>query len=201
MVLWVAAGLVGGLLAGIFQGEGVGLYRVYGSSMEPTLSHGDLLVADRAAFGRMERNSSAEGRIARGDLLVFALSAGGMQRIKRVVALSGDTLSMDAGRLFVNSHMVREPYLAQGPVSLRDTGAPGDWHYSYVVHAVRNHRYRPTGDAWGPIVVPDSAYFVLGDNRAHSGDSRSFGFVYAGDVIGKPVWILRLPGGRVPELE
>ena len=73
----------------------------------------------------------------------------------------------------------------------RDVRSPGfDWQRAYLVDvATRRRHYRPTRDNWGPILVPPENYFVLGDNRRNSQDSRYWGFVPAEAIRGKPLLI------------
>jgi signal peptidase I len=102
------------------------------------------------------------GPVRRGDLVVFRRN--GIFFVKRAVALGGDTVSMRRDSLFVNARFVPEPYVKLGD-------AP------------------PEMSTWGPLVVSDRAYFVLGDNRANSLDSRQKGPVDADWVIKRPLAI------------
>jgi signal peptidase I len=157
-------------------------------SMEPTLERGDRILVCRICLHTSD--------IHRGDIIVFSnpQPVPGVDRgavgavlhwlgqglgvaqpenkdyIKRVIGLPGDVVELNEGQLYVNSEKVDEPYLDPEV----DT--------------------RP----FGPVTVPDGMLFVLGDNRAHSGDSRfppptGLGYVPEGAVIGKAFVIVYPP--------
>jgi signal peptidase I len=92
----------------------------------------------------------------RGDLAVFVQA--GQLMVKRVVGLGGDEIGIEDGELVVNGHIVYEPYV--------------------------NHRLLD-GVYFGPVTVPAGYVFVMGDNRSNSTDSRSFGPVPRGAVLGR----------------
>jgi signal peptidase I len=160
-------------------------------SMEPTLVPGDRILVcricalfddvshgDVVVFSDPHPGPDAQRGVV-GSVLHWLGEGIGVARpehddfIKRVVALPGDTWEMHDGILFVNGRRIAEPYLARE----RDT--------------------RP----FGPEVVPDGMLFVLGDNRAHSGDSRwppptGLGYVPEDKVIGE-AFVIAWPPGRV----
>jgi signal peptidase I len=163
-----------GLAAAAGAGARLRLYRVEGDSMAPAIAPGDYVLVRRGI------------RASNGDVVMLRLEGGDAYRIKRVVGVAGDTLAMRGGVLYRGGAPAPEPYLRRPP-DLSRTAPPGNWHYAYLVAGARSPRYRPRGADWGPIVVPQRAVFVLGDNRAHSGDSRRFGFVCADEVLGRVV--------------
>jgi signal peptidase I len=158
-------------------------------SMEPTLQRGDRVLVCRVCnhFSDIHRGdvivfsdpdpAPNEGRGAIGGVLHWLGEGIGVAQpenpdfIKRVIGLPGDTVELNQGRLFVNGGRIDEPYLDPQI----DT--------------------RP----YGPATVPDGMLFVLGDNRAHSGDSRfdppeGVGLVPIDKVIGKAFVIVWPPG-------
>jgi len=168
---------------------GVGFYRVHGTSMTPTLRPGDYVLANKAAFGDGLLASLRSGPAVpeRGEVVVFALRhRNDPAGIKRVVGLPGDTLSMRGGRLCVNGRPLGEPYLDRENATPGFSDRPESWHFSYLLPGKQNHRYQPTGLDWGPLVVPRDAFFVLGDHRDASGDSRDFGFVRSDELVARP---------------
>ena len=139
-------------------------FYVGSESMEPTL-HGcrgctnDHLLINELAYD-LERPE-------RGDIVLLQDPQGGEEPlIKRVVGLPGDTLKIRGGKLFMNGEPQREPYVINKPCL----------------------RGAPRTCSFGAITVPKGHVFVMGDNRAHSYDSRFFGPVPEGDLIGEALF-------------
>ncbi|MBI1404488.1 MAG: signal peptidase I [Caulobacter sp.] len=179
-------------------------YTIPSSSMEPGLVTGDYLIVSKFAYG-WSRNSLPfapplfHGRILghgpkRGDVVVFRSSnEGGKTLIKRVIGLPGDRVQVSDGRVSVNGQPL--PVVAQGPATDRDSPdltpqridetAPGGKTYATFD---RGPGY--PGDDTGVYVVPEGDYFMMGDNRDNSLDSRwpagiGVGFVPAEDLVGR----------------
>jgi len=132
--------------------------QVSGFSMEPRIDSGEYVVINTLAY-RL-------GSPQRGDIIAFRheRSAEAVY-LKRVIAVGGDRIGIEHGRVFLNGVALAEPYVR-----------------------FRDNRSSPT------VAVPVHEYFVLGDNRANSDDSRAWGFVEDGDVIGRAmfaVWPLQ----------
>ncbi len=137
-------------------------YRIPSESMQDTLLIGDRVLVDRVSwrFGEPER----------GDIVVFHPPFGGNVLIKRVVGMPGDELSVRDNRLFVNGTPMDEPYVLTGPAGPVPTEAFAN------------------GLPWGleeSYVVPSGSYFMMGDNRTNSGDSREFGPVTRDQLVGQ----------------
>ena len=148
-------------------------YQIPNTSMEPTLLVGDYI------FAKPLRRAPN-----RGEVVIF-LHGKGLFRVKRVVGTPGDTLAMEAGVLSVNGHPNDEPYASHAHErSVFD--ADFMWQRRFVTGTVDTAAYHPTSTFWGPIVVPGNDYFVLGDNRGESADSRYWGFVAADSVVQRP---------------
>jgi signal peptidase I len=166
------------------------------SSMEGTLLVGDFLLVNKALFG--PRIPGTEVRLPavrepeRWDVVVFSPPHDrGRSYVKRVVGVPGDTLAMEGKTLFLNGVPQRERY-ARYRDGRGDAIHPGMRWQSDFLAAAANHRpYAPSRDNWGPLVVPPSKYFVLGDNRDNSEDSRYWGFVGREDITGRP-WLVYL---------
>lgn len=162
----------------LLRRSAIDYYCVAGESMEPTLLNGDCIVVPKGLFGP---RSAAEQR---GAVVVLRLAP---QRsayiVKRVIARAGDTVEVRSGRFFLNGALSPEASPTSGH-SAEGLEPPGDWHFAYLVPEAQNAAYHPTPFRWGPIVVPDSSLFVLGDNPDQSGDSRDFGFVRPDEVVG-----------------
>jgi signal peptidase I len=147
-------------------------FRMPSTLMQPTLLAGDFLFAD------MRRGPS---RLPRpGDLFLYEESGPKETlMLKRVVAVPGQRVEVRDHRLIVDGASCTSvvPGASVGSERL------GSHRYTVVVHPQARH-----GD-WGPLVVPDSSYAVLGDNRPNSADSRFKGFVPADDLHGRARWI------------
>jgi signal peptidase I len=111
------------------------------------------------------------------------------QFVKRIVGVPGDTLLMESGHLMRNSHLVSEPYAWHGDSTVDPVWDDFLWQARYLLPSVASSRYKASRDNWGPLLVPANVYFVLGDNRDNSLDSRYWGFLPFEDVRGMPARI------------
>jgi len=128
-------------------------------SMEPTLQIGDRILVSKFSY-RL-------GTIRRGDITVFHFPLSPSRDfVKRVVALPGETVELREGLVLINGKPLSELY---------PTPLPGG--------------DRACTSSYGPKKVPEGHYFVLGDNRCNSEDSRFFGFVPAQNVVGKALLV------------
>jgi signal peptidase I len=129
--------------------------RVDGTSMLPNLEDQDRLFINKFAF--------TVGDIQRGDVIVFRYPKDETKSyIKRVIGLPGDLVEIDHGRVYVNGHLLKEPYV---PARFSDD------------------RSEP------PMHIPQNQYFVLGDHRNISSDSREFGPVERNLIYGKAAFV------------
>ena len=130
-------------------------------SMEPTLHGCEGCTNDRVLINKFIYRFTEP---ARGDIVLFEDPDGGPQPlIKRVVGLPGDTLEIRRGEVSVNGGPLKEPYVRNDPCK----------------------RVSPKTCSFGPVTVPQDHYFMMGDNRTNSVDSRFFGPVPKDDVIGE----------------
>jgi signal peptidase I len=158
-------------------------------SMEGTLMVGDLLVLNKVAYGApvpgTQKRLPGYTAPRHGDVVVFRAQHDTLDVIKRLIGLPGDTLSMKAGELYRNGVKQVEPYVRHTLAESDGTHPWMEWQHRYLTDDVDPASYQPTRDNWGPIVVPPNSYFVLGDNRDESLDSRFWGFLDPARVIGK----------------
>jgi signal peptidase I len=161
-------------------------------SMEDTLLRGDHLLVDKLAYappGVLSRYLLPYRQVRRGDIIVFRWPGDIRQDyVKRVIGIPGDRLRIVQKQLYLNGKAVEEPYVYhKSPVF--------DWYRDYFP-GVPNVRLSDAAlymlehsVVKGELVVPDDNYFVLGDDRDLSQDSRYWGFVPRANIIGKPLLI------------
>ena len=170
-------------------------FRIPSSSMERTLLVGDFLFVNKALYGAEVPLIHARLPAIRdprlGDIVVFdSKTEPGVKVVKRLVGMPGDTLQMKNAVLWRNGVAQREPYVEHVD-SLTDTSAPEmrDWQVNYLLPGVNRVTYHPSRDNWGPLVVAPGQYFVMGDNRDNSYDSRYWGFIDRKVIRGRPLFV------------
>lgn len=176
-------------------------FRVPSESMEKTLLVGDFLLADKLHFandGGIWHWFLPYRPIRRGDIVVFRYPVDPTQYfVKRVIGLPGDRIRVQNKEVFVNGSRMRESYVIHLPN--HDVYRDNFPLYSAMPPDV-NRRWRSEIGRHldhGELVVPSDQYFVMGDNRDQSLDSRYWGFVPQGNVMGRPLVIyLSLNDGR-----
>jgi signal peptidase I len=174
-------------------------FQIPTASMENTLLVGDFLLVNKMVYGAEIPGTSVRlpgfKSPNRFDVVVFEPPAEANQRpntnyVKRIVGLPGDTISMRDGVLRINGVPRDEPW-AKHTRSFEDPySRQFEWQKRYLLENGRRAReYRPTRDNWGPIQVPMDSFFVMGDNRDNSEDSRYWGFVPRDAIKGTPLVI------------
>ena len=163
-------------------------------SMKPTILEGDLIFVDKLAYGlrfpltfyRLAEWSAPE----RGDIVVCFSPEDQIRLVKRIIAVPGDTIESKGNTLFLNGQPAiyteldsqDSKYLSsrlKGRSVLATENLDGYTHAVMSIPSVRALR------DFGPVTVPEDHYFVMGDNRDNSKDSRHFGFVQRGAIVGK----------------
>lgn len=167
---------------------------IISGSMENTLLVGDLLMVNRAAVGSTVPGTDIRipgySKPKRGDVLVFdPHHEENMKLVKRLIGLPGDTLEMRDKQLFLNGEALDEPYVQHIDGSPNTNDPIMRWQRDHLVGGANGDSYRPTRDNWGPIAVPDGYYFMLGDNRDASYDSRYWGLLEQWRIEGRVVFI------------
>ena len=192
---WAKSFQIAILLALVVRAFLVDAYKIPSGSMENTLLVGDFLLVNKLAYGAevpfTGKHLPAMRTPQRGEVIVFQYPVDPTKAyVKRLVGVSGDTISMRRGVLLVNGIARAEQYVDHStPWDDRGT-EEFDWQRPFLALSAPAARgYRPTRDTWGPLVVPAGHLFVLGDNRDNSSDSRYWGFVADSLLRGQPLFV------------
>jgi signal peptidase I len=171
-------------------------FKIPSQSMEPTLLVGDHLLVNKFIFegsGAWYEKILPYRAIHRGDVIVFKFPFDDHPHyVKRVIGLPGDRVRIVNQEVFVNGKRLNEPYAVHDPTYsdpfgdnfpptnryFLEAGLRREWGVEIMSHV--DH---------GQLVVPDNKYFAMGDNRDRSWDSRYWGFVDRGAIIGRPILI------------
>jgi signal peptidase I len=170
-------------------------FKIPSGSMESTLLPGDFLLVNKLVYGAEVPFTEARlPKVAaprRGDVIVFEWPEDRRKNfVKRLVGMPGDTLAMREGRLVVNGARARETYVTRADPHLDSASDEFLWQRNHLVRTAGATAGLPASrNNWGPLVVPEGNYFVLGDNRDNSQDSRYWGFVPDSLVKGRP-WLI-----------
>lgn len=148
-------------------------YRIPSESMENTLLIGDRVLVDRISW----RFSDPQ----RGDVVVFHSPLEGPVLIKRIIGLPGDVLTLNDGAVYVNGQRLASPYVRR----MNDKPVPTEPFDNGLPWSLQE-----------PYRVPPGSYFMMGDNRIDSGDSRDFGPVARGQLVGH-AFARYWPPGRI----
>jgi len=170
---YVVLAVVAVAVALLIQAFLVKPYRIPSASMENTLLIGDRVLVDRISWRVSEPQ--------RGDIVVFHPPFDGPVLIKRIIGLPGDEVSLSGGFVYINGRRLNEPYVRriaghQEPSEPFSNGLP--WSLQE------------------PFKVPAGSYFVMGDNRTDSGDSREFGPIRRAQFVGR-AFARYWPPGRI----
>ena len=171
-------------------------FRIPSASMMPTLLIGDFILVNKYDYGIrlpvLDRKVIANHEPKRGDVIVFRYpEKPSVPFIKRVVGVPGDVIAYKDKTLFINGIPMPQQdlgaYHAFGSGSYMGTVSLHTEDLDGVVHDILLDPDRPSFDV--ETVVPDNEYFVLGDNRDNSKDSRYWGFVPEQNLIGRAFFV------------
>jgi signal peptidase I len=147
-------------------------FAITSDSMSPTLISGDRVASDSLYYGSHvpQRGDLVILKVPRDKPMPQNVISVQPMLVKRVVAVGGDVVLLSGKTLRVNGKEVPEPYA----------------HYEPAGGVVEDADF-------GPTKVPANSYFVIGDNRNHSLDSRAFGAISSDAIVGKPLYIYYSP--------
>ena len=168
-------------------------------SMKPTILEGDRIFVNKLAYDLKIPYTTLHiaewGDPQRGDIVVFYSPADGKRLVKRVVGIPGDSIAMRNNQLIINGEKIKyepinyaktnDPSMSMSPNQLvfieNLSGTP---------HPVMIAPQRPALRSFGPVTIPNGKYFVMGDNRDNSADSRYIGFVERPSIVGQATSIV-----------
>jgi signal peptidase I len=163
------------LLALVIRTLIVQAFTIPSGSMMDTLLVGDYILVNKFLYG--PEVPLADYRLPalrpphRGDIIVFKYPQDEKRDfIKRIIGTPGDTVQVRGQQVLINGQALEEPYVRRNPSPLVHSGSPNFCGYAYACE---------------PLVVPADSYFVMGDNRDNSQDSRYWGFVKRDKIKGK----------------
>ena len=191
---WGMSLLIGLLIATTFKSAIADWNYVPSGSMKPTILEGDRIFVNKLAYDLKVPfttwHLATWDNPKRGDIVVFFSPANGMRLVKRVVGIPGDVIALRDNQLFINGEAVH-----YGPPDSRivDQMAPGEraQHLFYSEDMPgKEHAVMFTPSVWSrnsfaQITIPKDHYFMMGDNRDNSADSRYFGFVDRSLIVGR----------------
>ena len=191
---WVGSIVVAVLIATSFKSAVADWNVVPTGSMKPTIVEGDRIFVNKLAYDLKipytTWHIAAWGDPERGDIVVFYSPADGKRLVKRVMGLPGDSLSMRDNRLFINGKEIEhEPVDRE---AIHETAPEMTLHKRFFIENLEGREYpvlitqnRPSLRSFGPVTVPEGSYYMMGDNRDNSADSRYFGFVERHRIVGR----------------
>ena len=172
-------------------------FKIPSGSMMPTLIAGDFIAVNKFSYGVrfpvINNVLIPNGMPERGDVVVFHYPMDtSIDYIKRVIGLPGDTIKYENKKLFINDKLVPHVFEKDYEYMMNEnyrvpaqefTETLGEVKHSILIHNVEGES--------GSFVVPDRNYFVMGDNRDNSSDSRVWGFVSEDLLVGKAfiIWL------------
>ena len=160
------------MLALVIRQCGVQAFTIPSGSMMDTLLVGDYILVNKFLYGAelpfTDTHLPGFRKPERGDIVVFKYpNDESRDFIKRIIAVGGDTVQVQDNRVKLNGRPIEEPYVRPGSIPAAPSG-----HCGYLYGC-------------DPLVVPPGSYFVMGDNRDNSQDSRYWGFVRGEKIRGK----------------
>jgi len=172
-------------------------FRIPSGSLEPTLLVGDFILVNKYDYGVrlpvIHKKIFGEGEPKRGDIMIFRWPPNpSVDFIKRVIGLPGDRISYVNKELLINGEKIPQTFLQKASAESEDGS---EWMATEkledlfgVKHKIFVDQNKLSRD-YRDIIVPPGMYFVMGDNRDDSADSRYWGFVPEENIVGKAVLI------------
>jgi len=154
--------------------------------MQPTLLDGDKVWVNKLAYDLKIPFTGISlveiGDPQYGDIVIIDSEAAGKRLIKRIIAVPGDTVYMRNNMLIVNGEIVDHKVLSEGNDGIVISEHLFDQTHQALLTSPRNCRLTRS---YGPARVPEDHFFVLGDNRDNSADSRLYSFIPRSQLVGR----------------
>ena len=193
---WIGSILIALLIATSLKSAIADWYVVPTGSMKPTIVEGDRIFTNKLAYDLKVPYTT--WHIAswddpkRGDIVVFDSPADGKRLVKRVIGLPGDSITMRNNQLFINGEAVQYEPLDQKDFEEIASSIMQDLDHRFYTEDLTGKKHpvmitprRPSLRSFEARVVPEGQYFMMGDNRDNSADSRYFGFVERNRILGR----------------
>ena len=196
---WGGSIFIALIIATSFKSAIADWYVVPTGSMKPTIVEGDRVFVNKLAYDLKVPYTTLHlaewDAPQRGAIVVFPSPVDGTRLIKRVVGIPGDTVEMRNDQLILNGKKVKYEQINQwNSKDLLDNMRSTSYDYTEDLngkpHPVRFIPQRRAMRAFGPVTVPEGQYFMMGDNRDNSADSRYFGFVDRNLILGQAKYIV-----------
>ncbi|MDO9520542.1 MAG: signal peptidase I [Pseudohongiella sp.] len=162
------------------------LNSISGRSMQPTLLDGDKVWVNKLAYDMKipftDISLFTTGEPGRGDIVIIDSSAAGKRLVKRIIGLPGDTVYMRNNVLMVNNAIADYEVVTEGRDGVTIIEHLFESSYQALLSPARGNR---STRSYGPAQVPDGHFFVLGDNRDNSADSRLYSFIPREQIVGR----------------
>ena len=192
------------LLVLLFRYSVMNWYKLRSASMTPTIQIGDNVFVDKLAydlrfplFGKIKKNAEPK----RGDVVIFMSPIKENKvYIKRIVGLPGDKIKIEDDKLSINGELIIKQPVSFYPAMYGVTAKEGEQfssiEYGLFMENIKEAQYRvlqikdrsKTYLQFNmETIVPENSFFVMGDNRDNSEDSRTWGFIKRDAIIGKPI--------------
>lgn len=212
---WANTVYFAGFVASLVMFFLVQAFKIPSASMENTLLIGDHLFVNKAVYGFRvpftKKHFLPFKQVEREDIVIFTFPAthkeqincGGLQYgkdfVKRVIGMPGDKVEVRQGRVWLNDEeLPQQPY--ERYEELERVPKEGEYDMTeyqalWKTHRLDNELGVELRDNFGPVIVPENTYFVMGDNRDNSCDSRFWGPVPRENIKGK-AWFIHWPVSR-----
>jgi len=193
---WGCPILVALIVAGSFKSAIADWNTVPTGSMKPTILEGDRIFVNKLAYDLKvpftTKHIAEWGGPQRGEIVVFYSPADNTRLVKRVVGLPGDTIALEDNKLFINGKALNYEPIKSSDIDPTPGEGMGNSYclkedLQGVKHSVMLHPETQSRRSFNSITIPPGHYFMMGDNRDNSTDSRYFGFVKRDRIVGRAI--------------